>query len=152
MQKICQIKKKCVVNGGWGDWSSFKCNTKCALGNFTCPFSKIKIFFKGVQIRRRTCDNPPPSNNGSDCLGFPEEAGICSDFSRDDCLKDSDPLKFMPFYLKYLILNKLKSKAENYIENSRGYFICDENLLKKIKKSFEDVKIEWMFNENVVKT
>lgn len=57
----------------------------------------------------------------------------------------------MPFYLKYLILKNLKSKAINYIENTNGYFICNQDLLGYVQKLFKNVKIEWMFNENVLK-
>lgn len=92
-----------------------------------------------------------PSNNGSECIGFSEEADYCSDFSRDDCLKDSEPLKFLPFDIKYLILKKLQSKAENYEENSSGYFECDIDLFKKIKTLFKDVNIEWILNGHVLK-
>ncbi|RNA39041.1 coadhesin, partial [Brachionus plicatilis] len=136
MQKICRIEKKCVVNGEWSEWSTFECDSKCGIG---------------IKIRKRTCDNPPPSNSGLDCIGFSEETDYCSDFTRDDCLNDSEPLKFMPFFLKYLILKKLQFKAENYVESSNGRFECDDDLLNYFYKSFKNIQIEWLLNGNVLK-
>lgn len=46
----------CPIDGGWTFWSSWgSCFGKCG--------------FKGKRMRRRTCDNPVPSNNGAPCIG-----------------------------------------------------------------------------------
>lgn len=57
------IKGECVdngrphINGWWSEWSNF---TSCSR---TCG--------GGVQHRKRTCTNPPPSNGGKTCEGKP---------------------------------------------------------------------------------
>ncbi|KAI0218720.1 hypothetical protein LSAT2_029589 [Lamellibrachia satsuma] len=44
-----------VVVGGWGSWTVWSaCTDSCGMG---------------VQTRSRLCDNPPPANGGSDCIG-----------------------------------------------------------------------------------
>ncbi|XP_055872658.1 uncharacterized protein LOC106064769 isoform X2 [Biomphalaria glabrata] len=43
-----------LVNGQWGRWSEWQCSNHC---NQTS------------KERRRNCDNPPPSNGGSQCTG-----------------------------------------------------------------------------------
>ena len=42
-----------VVNGGYSDWKPYDVCSKTCGG--------------GVQTRKRTCTNPPPSNGGKDC-------------------------------------------------------------------------------------
>ena len=42
-----------VVNGGYSDWKPYGVCSKSCGG--------------GVQTRKRTCTNPPPSNGGEDC-------------------------------------------------------------------------------------
>ena len=45
-----------VVNGGYSDWMPYgDCSQTCG---------------GGVQIRERTCTDPPPSNGGEDCSGL----------------------------------------------------------------------------------
>ena len=44
-----------IVYGGFTEWSQYgQCSSSCGTG---------------TQIRTRTCTNPPPVNNGSDCQG-----------------------------------------------------------------------------------
>ena len=45
-----------AVNGGYSDWKPYGICTKTCGG--------------GVQTRKRTCTNPPPSNGGKDCSGL----------------------------------------------------------------------------------
>ena len=45
-----------VVNGGYSDWMPYSVCSKTCGG--------------GVQTRKRTCTNPPPSNGGKDCSGL----------------------------------------------------------------------------------
>jgi len=52
------------VNGRWGSWSSYSTCTK------TCG--------SGTQKRTRQCDNPPPSNGGSYCVGDDENTRRCN--------------------------------------------------------------------------
>ena len=53
-----------LVNGQWGSWGSFSTCTK------TCG--------TGTQIRVRECNNPPPSDGGSDCIGAAEDTQNCN--------------------------------------------------------------------------
>ena len=53
-----------IVDGGftnWGPWE--RCSSTCGVGS---------------QFRFRTCTNPPPSNNGSDCVGRRNETQACN--------------------------------------------------------------------------
>ncbi|XP_076649220.1 uncharacterized protein LOC143356990 [Halictus rubicundus] len=46
----------CPIDGGWTSWSLWSsCSGKCG--------------YKGKRNRHRTCNNPPPSNDGSPCIG-----------------------------------------------------------------------------------
>jgi len=35
-------------------------------------------FFTGIQIQKRTCSNPPPSNNGKPCVGSDQNTKKCN--------------------------------------------------------------------------
>ncbi|XP_015209797.2 SCO-spondin [Lepisosteus oculatus] len=53
----------CQVDGGWTPWSVWSdCPVTCG---------------RGTQIRTRACINPPPRNNGANCLGTEREAQDC---------------------------------------------------------------------------
>ena len=53
-----------VVDGGYTEWGSWSvCSVTCG---------------SGMISRRRECINPRPANNGSDCLGLPEEIHYCT--------------------------------------------------------------------------
>ncbi|XP_030052234.1 SCO-spondin [Microcaecilia unicolor] len=56
----------CKVDGAWTPWSPWSdCPVTCG---------------QGIQIRTRACINPPPRNNGSDCLGSDREVQECTIF------------------------------------------------------------------------
>ena len=42
-----------IVNGGYSDWGPYSMCSKTCGG--------------GVQMRKRTCTNPPPAHGGKDC-------------------------------------------------------------------------------------
>ncbi|KAK7454681.1 hypothetical protein BaRGS_00039564, partial [Batillaria attramentaria] len=45
---------QCPVDGGWSCWTDWgPCSVTCG---------------EGTRTRTRTCDNPPPSNGGADCV------------------------------------------------------------------------------------
>ena len=53
-----------LVDGGFTEWSAFgPCSTSCG---------------PGIQVKSRSCTNPPPINNGSDCVGPREESRACN--------------------------------------------------------------------------
>ena len=53
-----------AVNGGWGSWSSWSsCSVTCGGGQRT---------------RQRFCNNPAPSEGGSDCVGSNSQQGSCT--------------------------------------------------------------------------
>ena len=56
---------KNVVDGNWTDWKAWE---KCPV---TCG--------GGIQSRRRTCSNPPPSNGGKDCEGSGVATRSCNE-------------------------------------------------------------------------
>lgn len=62
----CILLLICVfvpVDGGWTPWSVWSdCSVTCG---------------HGTQIRSHACINPPPRNNGSDCLGPERERRDC---------------------------------------------------------------------------
>ena len=48
------VSSSILGHGNWGEWSGFsKCTASCG---------------GGKQSRSRSCNNPPPSNGGDDCL------------------------------------------------------------------------------------
>lgn len=52
-----------VVDGGWTEWTEWtECSTTCD---------------NGTQTRTRTCTNPVPQYNGSDCEGEHTENRMC---------------------------------------------------------------------------
>ena len=52
-----------VVDGSWTEWTKWgDCSMPCG---------------KGVQHRRRICDNPPPMNGGLDCTGPDRDQREC---------------------------------------------------------------------------
>ena len=52
------------MNGQWGSWSSYSlCTKSCGTG---------------TQERFRECNNPPPSENGNECIGSTEETRHCN--------------------------------------------------------------------------
>jgi len=54
-----------AVDGSWGAWSIWGvCSASCG---------------GGVEVRRRKCDNPPPSNGGSTCQGEDEDSRKCGE-------------------------------------------------------------------------
>ena len=60
-QKKC-TGGSCKVNGAWGDWESWSsCGSNCK------------------RSRSRCCNNPAPSNGGSDCIGENKEDKYCSE-------------------------------------------------------------------------
>ena len=53
-----------LVDGKWSNWSEYgSCSKTCG---------------GGMKVRSRTCTNPAPSNNGTECVGEPEEEKECN--------------------------------------------------------------------------
>ncbi|KAH9592566.1 hypothetical protein MS3_00004447 [Schistosoma haematobium] len=53
---MCEGLPPCPVSGSWSPWSPWSdCSSTCGIG--------------GTQNRKRTCDNPTPSNGGRSCPG-----------------------------------------------------------------------------------
>ncbi|XP_052786287.1 uncharacterized protein LOC128221727 [Mya arenaria] len=68
-KKICpNFCGICPVDGQWANWSEW---TSC---DVTCD--------QGKHTRTRTCTNPEPKNNGSDCVGVANEYKRCD---REPC-------------------------------------------------------------------
>ena len=69
MQHIVSITLKfklpLSLDGEWSDWSEWdNCTAECGGGN---------------QTRTRSCTNPEPQFNGTDCDGENSETQICND-------------------------------------------------------------------------
>jgi len=63
------------VDGQWGTFGSWSsCSVTCG---------------GGVRTRERSCDNPPPSGGGADCVGRSTRQRDCN---RDDCPGESSLL------------------------------------------------------------
>ncbi|KAL4216796.1 hypothetical protein ACF0H5_024517 [Mactra antiquata] len=63
-QKPCDSLKACPVDGGWGSWSGFtSCSVSCG---------------DGLRFKTRACNNPKPSNGGSNCPGQPVFSSPCN--------------------------------------------------------------------------
>merc|ERR1711963_1331737 len=56
-----------IVNGQWGSWSNYGYYSTCT-----------KSCGSGTQRRTRQCNNPPPSNGGSYCVGDAENTRQCN--------------------------------------------------------------------------
>ena len=54
------------MEGGWSKWKVESCKSGCIQGS------------QGYRTKRRSCDNPPPKNNGN-CKGFAFDIQLCSD-------------------------------------------------------------------------
>ena len=66
------------VNGGWGNWGSYSsCTRSCGGGTYT---------------RTRSCNNPSPSNGGSQCSGSGSQTSSCNTAS---CPGQSPFLRFL---------------------------------------------------------
>ncbi|XP_078696338.1 cartilage intermediate layer protein 1-like isoform X2 [Branchiostoma floridae x Branchiostoma belcheri] len=62
-----------VVDGNWATWLSWgSCGVSCG---------------GGVQTRTRTCDNPPPTIGGADCVGHPSQTRPCNEWQCPDCMR-----------------------------------------------------------------
>ncbi|KAJ8315039.1 hypothetical protein KUTeg_007189 [Tegillarca granosa] len=60
----CSASIYCPINGGWSSWGSYgSCSVTCS---------------SGTQTRTRSCTNPTPQYNGSDCSGSPTDSTICT--------------------------------------------------------------------------
>ncbi|VDI06447.1 Hypothetical predicted protein, partial [Mytilus galloprovincialis] len=53
----------CPVDGQWGSWSIGPCSVTCG---------------QGLINRNRTCDSPPASNNGTECIGSSTDSLSCT--------------------------------------------------------------------------
>ncbi|KAI8517066.1 hypothetical protein Bbelb_056470 [Branchiostoma belcheri] len=62
-----------VMDGNWATWLSWgSCGVSCG---------------GGVQTRTRTCDNPPPTIGGADCVGHPSQTRPCNEWQCPDCMR-----------------------------------------------------------------
>ena len=110
------------VDGGWtkfGRWS--ECSASCG---------------GGTQTKTRTCTNPAPAYDGTECVGEANETQICND---DECPTPStgcehDPLKF--FNKTCTILSTLHKTAFS-LARSRHVQIFSRYLLFLPKAKFQ---------------
>lgn len=62
-ESVCDVSQPCPENGKWGLWSPWSsCSATCN---------------EGVISRIRQCNDPPPSNGGSQCIGDATEKVSC---------------------------------------------------------------------------
>lgn len=53
---VTSNEANCAIPGGWSSWSDWsECEPSCG--------------GEGIRVRRRLCNNPPPSNGGLECQG-----------------------------------------------------------------------------------
>ncbi|XP_013378635.1 SCO-spondin [Lingula anatina] len=61
---VVSFEKQGPIDGNWAEWGDWSdCDATCG---------------GGTQSRSRTCTNPPPSNNGADCVGPSSETRTCN--------------------------------------------------------------------------
>ena len=64
------------MDGNWGQWSEWaSCSNGCGSGTTT---------------RTRECNDPAPSNGGSDCTGSSTDSATCESLDGDGCVPDTD--------------------------------------------------------------
>lgn len=82
-----------VVNGGYSDWMPYGVCSKTCGG--------------GVQTRKRTCTNPPPSNGGEDCSGL-GPASTTRECNNQECQSKINRLYSHFWSLKLCCMEKVR--------------------------------------------
>lgn len=60
---MSMIKMVLLVDGGWGQWTTWAdCSSNC----------------NGNTVRTRQCDSPSPANGGADCVGRRHQRQNCN--------------------------------------------------------------------------
>ncbi|KAJ8313206.1 hypothetical protein KUTeg_009242 [Tegillarca granosa] len=76
---ICSTTFYCPVHGNWTDWSSW------SICSVTCLSNGGEE--SGTSLRSRSCNDPAPQYNGTDCDGNSTESTSCS--TSTECPKDT---------------------------------------------------------------
>ncbi|XP_076472602.1 hemicentin-1-like [Babylonia areolata] len=99
-----------AVNGNWGSWGSWGGCTK------TCG--------TGTKTRTRACDNPAPSNGGSDCSGSGTDSSNCN---TQGCPGNLTSHRWLPVDCRHWDFNSLpcqKSKTDVAVYGVLGIKRC----------------------------
>ncbi|XP_064643491.1 semaphorin-5A-like isoform X2 [Lineus longissimus] len=101
---LCPAPKPPPVDGGWSKWTPWTdCSERCD---------------GGIQIRNRTCNNPPPFGGGKQCYGDSLEYKECN---KDMCLEYKKSTPWTP----WMISPNKSRKGESQI---RFRFVCKANV------------------------
>nr|CAB3219998.1 A disintegrin and metalloproteinase with thrombospondin motifs 3 [Phallusia mammillata] len=95
-----------VVDGNWGPWSTYgECSRTCGTG---------------VMYRTRKCNNPPPSNNGRNCVGQNMDPDLCN---TRPCPEGRDYRAEQCMYSNGVTINNRRHKWLPY-ENPKEFLKC----------------------------
>ena len=78
------------VDGQWSEWGAWSACTETCGG--------------GTQTRTRLCNNPAPSNGGSDCTGDSQQSQACN----TDACNTGNMMKIIMLGYRFLFLSKMK--------------------------------------------
>lgn len=132
-ETIACTNKPCAINGGWSEWSEWsECNKKCGLGQ---------------KYRRRECNNPKPSSDGSFCIGPALETIGCKNRPCEPAIS-IDQYRPLVTYSdsKITLSGEYDEDIDDKSENTDNYHYIKSNEAYSLRRPDEHVKLNDVFD------